>query len=220
MLILCDFDGTVTSADTNSVIARHFAPDAVRDPSGVLARREATIRDVLTQQYEQVRASLDDVVRVASGIPLRDGFGQLLDAARDEGVEVNLVSSGFRELIEPLLDQAGLRSRVQLLANSIELSDAGGVITWRKLPMCERCGEHCKRHDVEQLRAAAAPGATVVFIGDGFSDRCGAEAADMIFARDALATWLDSIEHPWEPWEDFYDVQSRLGWSEATEGEQ
>ena len=49
---------------------------------------------------------------------------------------------------------------------------------------CEVCGEPCKRADVPE-------GENVVYVGDGYSDRCAAQAADRIFARDGLATYLD-----------------------------
>jgi 2-hydroxy-3-keto-5-methylthiopentenyl-1-phosphate phosphatase len=123
-----------------------------------------------------------------------------------------LLSSGFREIIEPILAEHGLAGRVPLLANSIRLDERGGAITWRELPGCDLCGEPCKRHDVAQLREEHAPAdGIVVFVGDGLSDRCGAETADRVLARDALARYLDERSLPYEPWTDFDDVVRLLG---------
>jgi 2-hydroxy-3-keto-5-methylthiopentenyl-1-phosphate phosphatase len=98
------------------------------------------------------------------------------------------------------------------VANRIELDDDGGRITWRELPECDLCGEPCKRHDVARLRDAhAGSGELVVFVGDGFSDRCGAETADRIFARDSLAGYLDGQDVGYERWDDFHDIIEALG---------
>jgi 2-hydroxy-3-keto-5-methylthiopentenyl-1-phosphate phosphatase len=213
MLIICDFDGTVTARDTNSTLARRFAPDAYADLEGRLASRELTLRQVLSAEFEHVSAPLDHVVDEALKIPFRDGFAQFLDAADASGARVVLLSSGFHELIEPMLAREGLGGRVPLLANRISFDGRGGRVTWRELPTCELCAEPCKRHDVARLRHqhAGSGNDPVVFVGDGFSDRCGAESADRVLARDSLASYLDERGHPFEPWDDFDDVARMLG---------
>ena len=213
MLIICDFDGTVTSRDTNSALARRFAPEAYASVAGRLGSRELTLREVLDAEFANIDAPLTQLVDVAIEIPFRPGFVELLDAAHENGAHVVLLSSGFHELIEPMLAHNGLAARVPLLANRIRITPDGGAISWRDLPMCDLCGEPCKRHDVERLRAehGEASDQEVVFIGDGFSDRCGAESADRIFARDSLATYLDGISVTYEAWSDFHEIRRALG---------
>ena len=211
MLIISDFDGTVTSIDTNSTLARRFAPEAQERVEGKLATRELTLRDVLGAEYEAITAGIDAVVEAALEIPFRPGIEEFLDAAEGAGARFVLLSSGFRQVIEPMLEDKGLVGRVPLIANDIELDETGGRVTWRDLPGCDLCGEQCKRHDVATLRAKYAQhNDTVVFIGDGFSDRCGAETADIVFARDNLATYLDERDLPYRPWDDFFDIAHSL----------
>lgn len=222
MLIICDFDGTISARDTNSFLARHFAPDAFRGLEGRLALRELSVRDVLQAEFGNVTAPLEDVLALALQVPLRDGFTEFLDAAQAGGHDVVLLSSGFRQVIEPMLRHHGVGDRVPLVANDIEFTgtEAGANITWRDLPTCTICGEACKRHEVGELRHEVRHGGDrpdlVVFVGDGFSDRCGADVADRIFARDSLATWLDSQSIAWEPWDDFHDIARDLGLTETS----
>lgn len=211
MLIICDFDGTVTAHDTNTALARRFAPAAFEAVEGRLGRREMTLRDVLATEFGAITVGLDAVVEAALEIPFRPGFTGFLDAAERQGATVVLLSSGFRELIEPMLARDGLEGRVPLVANRIELGPDGGTISWRDLPTCDLCGEPCKRHDVARLREQHAPGEVTVFVGDGYSDRCGAESADVVFARDALARYLDDQGLEYRPWNDFDDVGEALG---------
>jgi 2-hydroxy-3-keto-5-methylthiopentenyl-1-phosphate phosphatase len=50
----------------------------------------------------------------------------------------------------------------------------------------------------------------VVYVGDGYSDRCAAQAADRVFARRALARYLDERGVAYEPFEDFHEVDRAL----------
>ena len=47
-------------------------------------------------------------------------------------------------------------------------------------------------------------------MGDGYSDRCAALAADRVFARDSLATHLDQLGVSYEPFYDLHDVAAAL----------
>ena len=65
------------------------------------------------------------------------------------------------------------------------------------------CGEPCKRSDL-----AGANG--FVYVGDGFSDRCVAQAASRVFARDGLAEYLAAESVAFERFDDFYDIATAL----------
>ena len=65
------------------------------------------------------------------------------------------------------------------------------------------CGEPCKRADVVALDG-------FVYVGDGYSDRCVAEAAKRVFARDGLAKYLAERGVEFEPFTDFVDLETRL----------
>lgn len=212
VLILCDFDGTVTTADTNSYLSERFAPHAFATVEGLLAGREMSLREVLAAELGEMTQGPEVIIGTAvRDIPLRAGFREFVDRVEAEQHHLVLLSAGFRQVIEPMLSAAGFGAEVRLIANDVEFTPEGGRITWRELPTCARCGEPCKRHDVDSLRARHRDShPDVVYIGDGFSDRCGAEAADRIFARAALARYLDDIGHAYEPFETFHEITDSL----------
>lgn len=209
-LIVCDFDGTVTARDTNTFLARRFAPDAFASLEGKLASRELTLREVLAGEHAEIRAGESAVVEAALSIPLRPGFAELVEGARDRGDRFVVLSSGFRQLIEPMLAHAGYAD-LELVSNELVYGEDGGRITWRELPVCGICDEECKRHDVARLRDEGSYRETV-FIGDGFSDRCGAEAADRIFALagGALERDLSDRGCRFESFTDLHEVARAL----------
>jgi 2-hydroxy-3-keto-5-methylthiopentenyl-1-phosphate phosphatase len=47
-------------------------------------------------------------------------------------------------------------------------------------------------------------------VGDGYSDRCVALAAERVFARDGLADYLSARGEPFEEFTDFYALDAAL----------
>ena len=152
----------------------------------VIAAEMATIR----APFEEVRDWLVEHVRV------RAGFRTLV-AEHDPLI----VSSGFRELIEPILEREGVHARV--VANRVTAAADGWCTTFAEGPLCDVCGERCKRSAVGALGPFA-------YAGDGYSDRCVALAADVRFARDGLAQWLDEQSVAYEPFDDLFDIARSL----------
>jgi 2-hydroxy-3-keto-5-methylthiopentenyl-1-phosphate phosphatase len=100
-----------------------------------------------------------------------------------------------------VLEREGVR--VELQANRIEARPDGWRPIWRGLPVCTVCGQPCKR-------SSFPPNGKVVYVGDGYSDRCGALAADRIFARRGLAAYLDEQGVAYERFEDLNDIVDAL----------
>jgi len=113
-----------------------------------------------------------------------------------------VVSSGFRELIEPVLEREGVLGEVELRANSVEARPDGWRVDFRVSQICAECGEACKRGDL--------PAGEVVYAGDGHSDHCASLAADRVFATDELARWLDEQGVPYRPLTDFHALAAEL----------
>jgi 2-hydroxy-3-keto-5-methylthiopentenyl-1-phosphate phosphatase len=100
---------------------------------------------------------------------------------------------------------------VEVLANRVDPRPDGWVVDWRYGDPCPSCGQSCKRATAERLAGEGE----LVYIGDGYSDRCAGEAADRVFATRRLAAHLESKGIPYEPFRDFFDVASALAPSRA-----
>ena len=180
------------------MVLREFGdPDVFERTSGALERGEITLNEEIRQQFAVVTEPIEQVVPwLLERVRVRRGFHEL--AALHRPV---IVSVGFRELIEPILAREKLD--LELRSNRVEWTPEGWRPRFRSEQPCAECGEPCKR--------SALPANGVVYVGDGFSDRCAALAADRVFARDGLARYLDSTGTAYEPFEDFYDVAAALG---------
>jgi 2-hydroxy-3-keto-5-methylthiopentenyl-1-phosphate phosphatase len=195
--IVVDWDGTVTDEDGLHLVLLEFGDHGLYDAAENRLGRDLTLHEVISLEFSSVCAPLAEVVDwVRANVRVRDGFGQF---AREH--EPLVVSSGFHELIEPVLEREGLELRVR--ANRLDTRPEGWRVLYREADTCEVCGEECKRSDVAGLDG-------FVYVGDGFSDRCVALAAARVFARDGLAEYLAARGAPFEPFEDFHDVARAL----------
>jgi len=197
MRVVVDWDGTVTETDGLHLVLLEFGDEKIYDSAEGRLGLELTLNEVIALEFESVRAPLDEVVRWMRGnVRVRPGFAQFVDAC-----EPLVVSSGFHELIEPILDREGIE--LEVVANRLDPRPEGWRVLFRGADTCDVCGEPCKRSDVAGLGAFA-------YVGDGFSDRCVALAASRVFARDGLATYLEAKAVAFEPFEDFHDVARAL----------
>ena len=157
-----------------------------------------TLHQEIERQFATVKAPLDEVVAwVVANIRVRPGLAELVEHFRPL-----VVSSGLEQLIQPVLAREGVE--VELLANRAVAGPDGWGIIWRDEADCSVCGQPCKRN---MLPDGNGP---LVYVGDGYSDRCAAQAADRIFARRGLAAYLDEQTIAYEPFDDLFEIALAL----------
>ena len=195
MRLFVDWDGTVTVQDSLVQVIHAFG-----DPS-ILAELEPrvgvdlTLHEEIALEFAAITAPLDEVVAwVRENVEVRPGLAELAE------LRPTIVSAGFRQLIEPVLEREAIQ--LDVLANDIEARPDGWVVRFRDEKVCANCGEPCKR--------GGLVGEPYVYVGDGYSDRCAALAAERVFARDSLAAYLDDRGFPYEPFRDLRDLCGRL----------
>jgi 2-hydroxy-3-keto-5-methylthiopentenyl-1-phosphate phosphatase len=200
--VVIDFDGTITEDDLLDEIARLFGDPAVyQEVEDGLDAGTMPLREVITREFEPVTASLEEVVDwVLDRVRIRPGFADFVRAAQDGGWGVHVVSSGFEELIAPVLEREGVD--VELHANRVDARPEGWIVDWRYPGGCDECHESCKR--------SLLPPGHVIYIGDGYSDRCAALASDRVFATRGLAAYLADLGTQFEPFEDFRSISRAL----------
>jgi 2-hydroxy-3-keto-5-methylthiopentenyl-1-phosphate phosphatase len=195
--VVLDWDGTVTEVDGLHLVLLEFGDEQIYDAAENRLGRDLTLNEVIALEFRSVRAPLDEVVGwMRQNVRVRRGFREF--ARRHEPL---IVSSGFRELIEPILEREGLE--LELVANRLDPRPDGWRALFREADSCDVCGQPCKRSDLVGHDG-------FVYAGDGFSDRCVALMASRVFARDGLADYLAAKGIPYEAFEDFDEIERAL----------
>jgi 2-hydroxy-3-keto-5-methylthiopentenyl-1-phosphate phosphatase len=155
-----------------------------------------SLHEVIAIEMGTLTLPLEDAIAwVREHVTVRPGFRTFA-----EDHDPVILSSGFNELIEPVLEREGVSLEVH--ANRLDTSGGNWRPIWRDDAQCAECGEACKR--------AGLPDSPVVYVGDGYSDRCVALAADRVFARDGLVGYLEERGVAYEPFEDFVQLAASL----------
>ena len=195
--LVLDWDGTVTETDGLHLVLLEFGDETLYDAAENRLGRDLTLHEVIALEFRSVTAPLEEVVGwMVENVRIRPGFAELVAEHRPQ-----IVSSGFHELIEPILEREGVRLDVR--ANRLDPRRDGWRTLFRHDTTCTVCGQPCKRADLAGTGEFA-------YAGDGFSDRCVAQLATRVFARDGLALYLEERSVPFERFADFYDVAEAL----------
>jgi 2-hydroxy-3-keto-5-methylthiopentenyl-1-phosphate phosphatase len=190
VLVVMDFDGTITTRDClRTVLAHHVADlDALTTAARATGLSEA---QALLQAVGRLRAPREQVLaEFAAAATLRAGFHDFARFLLERGARIALISLGFAEGIEAVWRREGL-PEVPVLASRLEGDESVGyrLRVDQRFGDCPICGAGlCKGPAVDALRQ---PGDYVVAFGDGERDLCMARRADLVFARDGLADRCD-----------------------------
>jgi 2-hydroxy-3-keto-5-methylthiopentenyl-1-phosphate phosphatase len=207
--VVCDFDDTVTVGDLGDRVSIRFAGRGAWE----LAQEEfrqggMAFSELLRRVFAPITAGREEIAAFArEAAVLRPGFERFVGDCRAADVPFVLCSAGLDVYIHPVLERLApeLRAHVQIRCNEARWSAEGLEVAFHGDGAhggCGSCG-FCKGTAVDALRR---DGRRVLFVGDGRSDRCGALAADRVFARRSLAAWCAEQGLPHERFESFDEV--------------
>jgi 2-hydroxy-3-keto-5-methylthiopentenyl-1-phosphate phosphatase len=179
LVLVLDFDGTVTERDIGDEVCDRFAPPEWKDIDAAWLRNEISLPEAQRRMWSLARATREEAVAYARQVGhRRPGLGALLDRVEALGGESWLASGGFDFYVEALLaeDTARLRRRYYNATTFVEGRIEVGFP--HQALACDRCAV-CKGKVCDLARET---GARVIFVGDGSSDRCAVGRCDQLFA--------------------------------------
>jgi 2-hydroxy-3-keto-5-methylthiopentenyl-1-phosphate phosphatase len=212
--LFLDFDGTITIGDATDAILEAYADPRWLSVEEAWKAGRIGSRECLERQMALVRADRDEVDALLDRIGVDAGFVALLQSCIARALPVRIVSDGFDYCIRRILMRPSLaleRHLEQVPIVSSHLSPDG--TRWRATfsspggPCPHGCAT-CKPAAMQRLRV---PGTPAIFVGDGLSDRYAAQAADMVFAKDALAAYCVEHSIPHVPYDNLAAVARQLG---------
>lgn len=204
--VCCDFDGTVCIPDSCDFLLEKYAPHEWKDLDDAVWRAELTEREAFQRQiallhvtWEEARAAL------LKGVRVREGFGEFVSFCRSRRLPLTILSSGLHELIDVLLQSVAV-SGIPVLAHHAEIDGDRWQVKLIDLP---RLAEHCSHCKCVTVLAQKEAG-KVVYIGDGYTDLCPVQHADVVFATGRLAQACADRRRPFIPFQTFFDIEKYL----------
>lgn len=211
--LFIDFDGTIARGDVGNAFFRHFGGDIcaewiARYHEGLISAR-ACFEGECAAMGPVRRQDAETFVETCA---LDPGFTGLVSFCREAGIPVTILSDGLDMYITPLLRRTSA-SDVPCYTNRLRwgaADDHGCAIPVLEFPFsnaeCDRCA-CCKRNI---MLGASSDDDVIVYAGDGYSDRCPVEYADVVFAKGALQAWCQKQNISYYPYGDLHDVRRRM----------
>jgi 2-hydroxy-3-keto-5-methylthiopentenyl-1-phosphate phosphatase len=204
LIVFLDFDGTITVRDVTDAILEAFADRAWLEIEEAWITGRIGSRDCLQAQIALVRARQAQVNDLLDGIEVDPGLGSLLDVCATVRAPVHIISDGFDLCIERILTRPDRHFRAQLAGSHIVSSRlrVEGVRWHADFPHPpEPCPHGCATCKPAAMERLNPDGALTVFVGDGFSDRHAARAADVVFAKGKLAAFCEEAAILYAPFD-------------------
>ena len=196
MQFAVDWDGTVSVRDSLVAAIHDLGDPTVYE--GSFQEKFGSYGEALAAEIHTLTVTADEAAAWAvENVEIRAGFHEFVDTYGPV-----IVSSGLPQLIRPVLEREGLE-HLEVRSNDAEVRPDGWRVIFRDEGVCPVCGDRCKRRSLPD-------GRPLVFVGDGWSDRCASLAADRVFARAGLAEYLAEQGVPYEPYDTFFDVAAAL----------
>jgi HAD superfamily phosphoserine phosphatase-like hydrolase len=213
--ILVDFDGTLAAADIGNRFFHHFTTDEAKWNELIAGWKgeQLSARECLAHECALAEVDERTALQFFEGFSLAPDAAGLVAAARDAGHRIVIASDGLELYVSLLLSRNGLD--VPFSANRIRFEPQGpipGLARAREGAghVCGRCG-NCKGAIIEAARQGGAR--RTVLVGDGYSDRCAAHAADVVYAKDDLLGYCREQGIDARPFTVLRDVAEAEGWT-------
>ncbi|HLR36193.1 MAG TPA: MtnX-like HAD-IB family phosphatase [Tissierellales bacterium] len=205
IVILSDFDGTITTEDTNAKLIKYFGNETTRERYNQYKKGKIHLLSYLELQYRDIGINEEEYTNfILNKIEISRGFKEFFQKVKRNNIPFAIISGGFENGIIPFLRKHGIND-IDIYANSINFGDEVTLDYYHKASNCCKLGPcgNCKIKHYENYKEKDN---TVIFIGDGVTDKPVAEVADMVFAKDSLLDYCKDNDIDCIPWEDFRDI--------------
>ncbi len=211
--IFSDFDGTITRQDVGDAMFERFGGERCKEI--VQEYRDGTISAVQCFRNECEACGTvhrDELNRFLDEQEIDRTFIDFVRYYRDAGLVCYIVSDGMDYYIRRILNRHGVGD-VPFFANVLQFvaEESTGKVRFEPTfpyrdETCSRCA-CCKRN---HLLTMSADDDLILYIGEGYSDRCPARYADVVFAKDDLLRYCREENISFYEYRTFADVTQRL----------
>lgn len=210
--LFIDFDGTVTREDIGEAFFLHFGGPSCGEHVREYREGRISASECFRRETAAIGSlTLDEADRFLRTKPIVEGFLEFVRFCRELRLEIHIVSDGLDFYIRRILEHHGVGG-LSLYSNKLELEDLGRgrfrptIVYPYRAEGCDRCA-CCKRNVLLSLSGEED---IVGYIGEGYSDRCAVQYADVVFAKDDLQRFCQQENISYYPYQDFFDVQARV----------
>ncbi len=177
LVVLSDFDGTVTLNDTFENVLARFGKGEWRTVDDQYVRGEITLEECVRQQGGMVQVPSSEILSYLDGVTkFRPNFDKLIEFCMTNHFPLVIVSAGLDFVIKHFLTREKFQDKVELVAASAKCTPTGIKFEWPKL----RSDRSMNLKD-DMVRYYKRRADRVAYVGDGRWDLHALRNADRRF---------------------------------------
>jgi len=207
IVVIADFDGTITKRDSLVEILNNFAHPAWHKIKYQINKGRLGTRIGLRKEFALCNITKDQFLNFLNKhIKIDTTFKNFLKFCRKKHLKFLVLSGGFKLNIDTVFRKYGIKN-VDFYANRITFrGNSVKLIFHPKAKNCKSCS-HCKAPYIKQFKKK---GYYTIYIGDSVTDRCPGRVADMVFAKHHLAEYCKAKGIAYIPYNTFGQIQKYL----------
>lgn len=211
--VFVDFDGTIAREDVGNAFFERFGGAVCHSIVDEFRAGGISAGECIQREVEAIGVlDIQEAGQFVRSRQFDESFEEFVRFCRQRDIEFHIVSDGLDYYIREILAIHGLHD-ISYFANRLEVStpDSSGCcrvvvrFPYRDVE-CSRCA-CCKRNII---LTHAGDDDIIVYVGEGYSDRCPAQYADIVFAKDALQSFCQKENISYFVYASFRDVVKRL----------
>jgi len=205
--VFCDFDGTISEEDSLKLLFHHFLPDQWPALQAQMYSKKISEKEALSLALELMPVSPKEACDwILDRVRLDPSFFEFANWCRKQGFDLQILSGGFDIFIHALFERDMIFQQ-KVISN--QLRDAHSWNLRKPSGSRDFCEDftHCKCASMKQL---TRPDASLVYIGDGWTDFCPAKKMEYVFAKKDLKDFMKRSDKKFFEFSNFFDIQKTL----------
>lgn len=206
--IFVDFDGTISRQDVGDSFLNFFGdPEKNNEVVKLWMEDKISSPELWIMLFKTIRGfSEERFNEFLQTMEIDPTFAPFVQYCRENSFELRVLSDGFDLYIKRLIERENIKD-LEIFCNKALIKD--NVIT-PVFPYgdeeCKQCG-NCKRN---HILSNSGDDDYLIYIGDGYSDKCPIQYCDFVFAKDSLLRYCEMNRITFFPFKDFNDVIKKI----------
>ena len=202
--ILSDFDGTITEKDGLYGFFENFANEDWQKVEKLWENNKISSKECLKREFECIpnlnKELADNYIKT---LKVDKYFKDFFSFVLSNKIDFYIVSDGVDYFINKILKNNGIEN-IKIISNHFELKNNTFELTFPNSDSnCIKNSGTCKCEIIKQMKKRYNK---IIYIGDGTSDYCPANKADLLFAKGKLINYCKKNNIPCIEFKNFNDI--------------
>lgn len=208
LIVVSDFDGTITERDGLYAFIKEYAKEGWEKIEEDWTKGKISSKECLIEEFKLVPDLSEELISgFVKKLNIDEHVKDFCEHLSKKGIDFCIVSDGIDYFINKILKQHGLEN-VKVISNHGEFRGEFFEITFpNDFEGCKNNAGTCKCKILSDLKQEYKK---VVYIGDGVSDFCAADKADVLYAKSKLLKFCTEKGIECIPYNTFEDIDVLL----------